>query len=81
MGGAALVFAEMTCVSAEGRITPGCPGIYTADQAQAWERIVHWVHSQTDAKFGMQIGHAGPKGATRAAWRHRTSRWQTVVGR
>jgi anthraniloyl-CoA monooxygenase len=68
MGGAALVFAEMTCVSAEGRITPGCPGIYSADQAQAWQRIVHWVHSQTDAKFGMQIGHAGPKGATRLAW-------------
>jgi len=68
MGGAALVFAEMTCVSADGRITPGCPGIYRADQAQAWQRIVHWVHSQTDAKFGMQIGHAGPKGGTRVAW-------------
>ena len=68
MGGAALVFAEMTCVSAEGRITPGCPGMYSADQAQAWQRIVHWVHTQTDAKFGMQIGHAGPKGATRVAW-------------
>ena len=68
MGGAALVMAEMTCVSAEGRITPGCPGIYTPQQVQAWARMVDWVHANSDAKFGMQIGHAGPKASTRVGW-------------
>jgi anthraniloyl-CoA monooxygenase len=68
MGGAGMVFAEMTCVSAQGRITPGCPGIYTSEQAQAWARIVDWVHAHTDARFAMQIGHAGPKASTRVAW-------------
>jgi anthraniloyl-CoA monooxygenase len=68
MGGAGLVFAEMTCVSPEGRITPGCPGIYTPAQAAAWRRVVAWVHANSDAKFGMQIGHAGAKGSTRLAW-------------
>jgi anthraniloyl-CoA monooxygenase len=58
----------MTCVSPEGRITPGCPGIYTAAQAEAWRRIVAWVHAHSDARFGMQIGHAGAKGSTRLAW-------------
>jgi anthraniloyl-CoA monooxygenase len=68
MGGAGLVFAEMTCVSAEGRITPGCPGMYTPEHQQAWKRIVDWIHAQTDAKFAMQIGHAGAKASTRLAW-------------
>ncbi len=68
MGGAGLVFAEMTCVSPEGRITPGCPGIYTSAQSAAWQRVVDWVHANSDAKFGMQIGHAGAKGSTRLAW-------------
>ena len=68
MGGAGLVFAEMTCVSAEGRITPGCPGLYTSIQADAWRRIVDWVHANSDAKFAMQLGHAGAKGSTRLAW-------------
>ena len=68
MGGAGLVFAEMTCVSADGRITPGCPGIYTPQQVQAWQRIVDWIHANSDAKFGMQLGHAGAKASTRVAW-------------
>lgn len=68
MGGAGLVFAEMTCVSADGRITPGCPGLYEPGHAVAWKRIVDWVHANTDARFAMQIGHAGPKGSTRVAW-------------
>jgi anthraniloyl-CoA monooxygenase len=58
----------MTCVSPEGRITPGCPGIYTSAQSAAWQRVVDWVHANSDAKFGMQIGHAGAKGSTRLAW-------------
>jgi anthraniloyl-CoA monooxygenase len=68
VGGAAMVFAEMTCVSAEGRITPGCPGIYTPEQVSAWKRIVDWVHTHSDARFAMQIGHAGAKASTRVAW-------------
>ena len=68
MGGAGLVFAEMTCVSAEGRITPGCPGLYTDEQAHAFARIADWIHTHTDAKFGIQIGHAGAKASTRVAW-------------
>ena len=68
MGGAALVFAEMTCVSAEGRITPGCPGLYAPEHTLAWKRIVDWVHAHSDAKFAMQIGHAGAKASTRLAW-------------
>ena len=68
MGGAALVMAEMTCVSADGRITPGCPGLYTDAQRDAWARIVDWVHTHADAHIGMQLGHAGAKGATRLGW-------------
>jgi len=68
MGGAALVMAEMTCVSAEGRITPACPGLYQPEHTAAFARIADWIHRNTDAKFGIQIGHAGPKGSTRRAW-------------
>ena len=68
MGGAGMVFAEMTCVSAEGRITPGCPGLYNAEQFKAWKRIADWIHANTDAKFAMQLGHAGPKASTRVEW-------------
>jgi anthraniloyl-CoA monooxygenase len=68
MGGAGLVFAEMTCVSADGRITPGCPGLYNEAQFHAWKRIADWIHANSDAKFGMQLGHAGAKASTRVAW-------------
>ena len=68
MGGAALVFAEMSCVSPEGRITPGCPGLWTDEQMQDWKRIVDWAHANSDAKMAMQIGHAGPKASTCTPW-------------
>jgi anthraniloyl-CoA monooxygenase len=68
MGGAALVMTEMTCVSPEGRITPGCPGLYNDTQRDAWRRIVEFVHGQSDAKFGIQLGHAGAKASTRVSW-------------
>ena len=68
MGGAAIVFTEMTCVSPEGRITPGCPGLWNDVQQQAWARIVNLVHAQSDAKIALQLGHAGRKGSTRRAW-------------
>ncbi|MFN4115062.1 MAG: bifunctional salicylyl-CoA 5-hydroxylase/oxidoreductase [Inhella sp.] len=68
MGGAGLVMAEMTCVSPDARITPGCPGLWNEAQQQAWARIVDWVHGHSDAKIGIQLGHAGAKGSTRREW-------------
>ena len=68
MGGAGMVFAEMTCPSPDARITPACPGLWNDAQGAAWKRIVDWVHAHTDAKIAMQIGHAGAKGSTRRAW-------------
>ncbi len=68
LGGAGLVFAEMTCVSPDARITPGCLGLWNEEQAKGWKRIVDFVHASTPAKFAIQLGHAGRKGATRVAW-------------
>jgi anthraniloyl-CoA monooxygenase len=68
MGGAGLVCAEMTCVSADARITPGCPGMYNEAHTEAWRRIVDFVHANSDAKIAIQLGHAGAKGSTRRAW-------------
>ena len=70
MGGAGLVMAEMTCTSADARITPGCPGLWNEAQRDAWKRIVDHVHAGSDAKIGMQLGHAGAKGSTNAPWDH-----------
>jgi len=68
MGGAGLVFAEMTCTSPDARITPGCPGLWNDEQGVAWKRIVDYVHANSTAKIAMQLGHAGAKGSTRVAW-------------
>ncbi|MBX3531341.1 MAG: bifunctional salicylyl-CoA 5-hydroxylase/oxidoreductase [Rhizobiaceae bacterium] len=67
-GGAGLVYAEMTCVSPEGRITPGCPGLYAPEHEAAWKRTVDFVHAETRAKICMQLGHAGPKASTQVGW-------------
>ncbi len=68
MGGAGLVFGEMTCVSPDARITPGCLGLWNEAQAAQWKRIVDFVHGTTPAKIGLQLGHAGRKGSTKLAW-------------
>jgi anthraniloyl-CoA monooxygenase len=68
LGGAGLVFAEMTCPSPEGRITTGCTGLWNDEQMHAWRRIVGFVHASTTAKIGVQIGHSGPKGSTQLGW-------------
>src|SRR6185312_5781782 len=68
MGGAAMVGTEMTCVSPDDRITPGCPGMWNDAQQTAWARIVDFVHNNTDARIAMQLGHAGRKGSTRRGW-------------
>ncbi|MFA9232468.1 MAG: bifunctional salicylyl-CoA 5-hydroxylase/oxidoreductase [Microgenomates group bacterium] len=67
-GGAGLVYTEMTCVSANGRITPGCPGLYTPKHEAGWKRINDFIHSETKAKTCCQIGHAGRKGSTQVGW-------------
>jgi anthraniloyl-CoA monooxygenase len=67
-GGAGLVCIEMTCVSAEGRITPGCTGMYEPVHEAAWKRIVDFVHAETDAKICCQLGHSGAKGSTQLGW-------------
>ncbi len=67
-GGAGLVMTEMTDVERDGRISPGCAGMYKPEHVAAWQRIVDFVHGQTPAKIGLQLGHAGPKGATRRGW-------------
>ncbi|MGD0604053.1 MAG: bifunctional salicylyl-CoA 5-hydroxylase/oxidoreductase [Streptosporangiaceae bacterium] len=68
LGGAGLVMTEMVCVGPAGRITPGCTGIYTAEQEESWRRITGFVHDHTEAKIGIQLGHSGRKGSTRLMW-------------
>ena len=68
MGGAGLLFTEMTDVSAEARISPGCTGLYKPEHVPAWKRIVDFVHAQSGAKIAMQLGHAGRKASTRLSW-------------
>ena len=67
-GGAGLVYTEMTCVSPEGRITPGCPGLYAPEHEAAWKRIADFIHAESEAKVCMQIGHSGAKGSTQLGW-------------
>ena len=68
VGGAGLVIAEMTDVSREGRISPGCTGMYRPEHVPAWRRIVEFVHAHTPARIGLQLAHAGRKGSTRRLW-------------
>jgi anthraniloyl-CoA monooxygenase len=68
IGGAALVMTEMTDVSREGRISPGCAGMYLPEHATAWKRIVDFVHQESGAAIGMQLSHAGRKGSTCLLW-------------
>lgn len=68
VGGAGLIMAEMTNVSRHARITPGCTGLYNDEHTVAWKRIVDFVHRNSGAKIGIQLGHAGRKGATRLMW-------------
>lgn len=68
VGGAGLVMTEMTCVSADGRISPGDTGIWNEEQARAWERVVEFVHENSSSKIGLQLGHSGRKGSTKLMW-------------
>jgi anthraniloyl-CoA monooxygenase len=68
IGGAGLIMAEMTDVSREGRISVGCAGLYRPEHRDAWKRVVDFVHQQSPAKIGIQLGHAGRKGASKKLW-------------
>jgi anthraniloyl-CoA monooxygenase len=68
LGGAGLVMTEMVCVSADGRITPGCAGMYAPEHEPAWQRITGFVHDQSAARIGIQLGHSGRKGSTKLMW-------------
>ena len=68
IGGAGLIFTEMTCVGRDARITPGCTGLWNDEQQAAWTRIVDFVHANSAAKICLQLGHAGRKGATKLMW-------------
>ncbi|QAX29110.1 bifunctional salicylyl-CoA 5-hydroxylase/oxidoreductase [Leisingera sp. NJS204] len=82
-GGAGLVYTEMTCVSAEGRISLGCPGLYAPEHEAAWKRLTDFVHAETGAKICCQIGHSGRKGSTQLGWEEMDAplpegNWETV---
>jgi anthraniloyl-CoA monooxygenase len=68
LGGAGLIYTEMTCTSPDARITPGCAGLWNDAQRDAWARIVAFVHGNSGAKMGLQLGHAGRKGSTQLGW-------------
>jgi len=68
VGGAGLVIAEMTDVSREGRISPGCTGMYKPEHVTAWKRVVEFVHAHSPARIALQLAHAGRKGSTRRLW-------------
>jgi anthraniloyl-CoA monooxygenase len=67
-GGVGLIIAEMTAVSATGRITEACAGIYTDEQVTAWKRVTDFVHVHSSTKIGIQLGHSGRKGAIKKPW-------------
>ena len=68
LGSAGLVMTEMVCISPEARITPGCAGMWSDEQAASWRRITDFVHAETNTKIGMQLGHSGAKGSTKLMW-------------
>ncbi len=68
LGGAGLVMTEMVCVSPEGRITPGCAGLWDDEQQASWRRVTDFVHASSAARIGLQLGHSGGKGSTKLMW-------------
>jgi anthraniloyl-CoA monooxygenase len=68
VGGAGLLITEMTAISADARITPGCAGMYMEEHVAAWGRVVRFVHAHSAARICLQLGHAGRKGSTQLAW-------------
>lgn len=83
LGGAGLVMTEMVCISAEGRITPGCSALYNSEHTESWKEVVDFVHNFSTAKIGVQLGHSGRKGSTKLMWEGidnplESGNWQTM---
>ena len=72
---------RMTCVSPDARITPGCLGLWNDEQAEAWKRVVDFIHGNSDAKVALQLGHAGRKGATHVPWEGADEPLERAAGR
>ncbi|ENU1226053.1 bifunctional salicylyl-CoA 5-hydroxylase/oxidoreductase [Providencia rettgeri] len=68
LGGVGLVMTEMTAIAPDARVTKGCVGIWNDEQVIAWQRVTDFVHQKTDAKIGIQLGHAGRRGSTQRGW-------------
>ena len=68
IGGLGLILTELTAISETARITLGCAGIYNKNQIVAWKRINDFIHTNTQTKIGIQLGHSGRKGATKKPW-------------
>ena len=68
LGGIGLLLTEATAVSPEGRMTPGCPGLWNEEQKQGWKRVVNMVHANSQARIGLQLNHAGRRGSTQLGW-------------
>ena len=83
VGGTGLVITEMTDVSPEGRISNGCAGLYKPEHVAAWRRVTDFVHKKSQAKIGVQLGHAGRKGAEPRPWERAAHKggplWQTIA--
>jgi anthraniloyl-CoA monooxygenase len=84
IGGAGLVITEMTCVSPQGRITPGCTGLWNEEQRDGWTRIVNFIHANSRARVCLQLGHAGRKGSTQLGWQDadrplESGNWETLA--
>ena len=83
LGGAALLFTEMVCVSPEGRITTGCAGMYSEAHSNAWREIVDFAHAESDARVCLQLGHSGRRGSTRLPWEASNESlddgWETIA--
>ena len=67
-GGAGVVVTEPTAVAAEGRITPGCTGIYCPEHVERWKHTVEHIHTDSSAKVALNLSHAGRRGSTRPRW-------------
>ena len=68
LGGAGLIYTEMTDISRDGRISPGCAGLYSDAHTAAWRDITDFVHENSAAKMAIQLSHAGRKGSTKISW-------------
>jgi 2,4-dienoyl-CoA reductase-like NADH-dependent reductase (Old Yellow Enzyme family) len=66
-GGSSLVVVEATAVSPEGRITPGCLGLWNEEQANALAPVITAIKS-AGAVSGIQIGHSGRKASANVPW-------------